>query len=44
MFNVKKTNVMGIGKDDKLLLLEMILGGGILSWVKEIKYMDVFLK
>ena len=31
MFNVKKSNVMVIGKDDELLLPDMILGGGLLS-------------
>ena len=44
MFNVIKSNVKVIGKDDELLLPDITFGGGILSWVKEIKYLGVFLK
>ena len=40
----EKSNFMVIGKDYELLLPDMTLIGGILSWVKEIKYLSVFLK
>ena len=44
VLNVKKSSFMVICEDDELLLPNMTLGSGILSWVKEIKYLGVFLK
>ena len=44
VFNVKKSYVMVLDKDDELLLLNKTLVGGIRSWVKKIKYLGVFLK
>ena len=35
---------MVIGKDDELVLPDLTFNGGILSWVKEIKYLAAFLK
>ena len=36
VFNVKKSNVVVIGKDDDLLLPDTTLSGSILSYFKEI--------
>ena len=42
-FNVKKSTVMVVGKGDNALLPVMMLGDGVLNWVREIKYLGVCL-
>ena len=42
-FNVRKSTVMVVGKGDNALLTVMMLGDGILNWVRKTKYVGVCL-
>ena len=42
--NVRKSNVMVIGRNDDDILPDLYLGPGILGWVKEIKYLGLYLQ
>ena len=42
--NVRKSNVMVIGRHDDDILPDLCLGPGISGWIKEIKYLGVYLQ